>query len=262
MGLPNDKDIYKRLIVLKYVVAHAFSTPPRDKLQEIMKKWSAQEKKEFEMESHKKSSEMIFNMKKLGVYSAASPKERKFLNSNIINMDSYEQIASTWRIECILMLMWALNYLKEFPSIEEQAEPELLKKINNEKISLFYKGPKLRDRKEIFKARDLIESWHWRSRTRQLIETEKNFKLPPEMVSQGLNSLDDVIRLSAKDGYETGYLKEIKDEDYVVEGIPFRDLSRDKWSCVNSIIMERHYALNWLCGYAPRNKWDETPIDT
>lgn len=29
-----------------------------------------------------------------------------------------------------------------------------------------------------------------------------------------------------------------------------------------SIIMERHFALNWLCGMAPGNRWDETPTDT
>jgi len=26
--------------------------------------------------------------------------------------------------------------------------------------------------------------------------------------------------------------------------------------------MERHKALNWLCGFAPGNRWDETPTDT
>jgi hypothetical protein len=31
---------------------------------------------------------------------------------------------------------------------------------------------------------------------------------------------------------------------------------------VSSATIERHFALNWLRGYAPGNEWDETPTDT
>jgi hypothetical protein len=31
---------------------------------------------------------------------------------------------------------------------------------------------------------------------------------------------------------------------------------------VGSITEERHFALNWLCGYAPDNDWDATPTPT
>ncbi len=45
-------------------------------------------------------------------------------------------------------------------------------------------------------------------------------------------------------------------------GKAYRDLDDDEWSTVSSIAMERHFALNWLSGYAPNNNWDETPTET
>jgi len=52
------------------------------------------------------------------------------------------------------------------------------------------------------------------------------------------------------------------DEDFPAFGRAYRDLSSDEWAAVKSIAMERHFALNWLCGYAPENGWDDTPTDT
>ena len=50
--------------------------------------------------------------------------------------------------------------------------------------------------------------------------------------------------------------------DFSVFGRPYREISGEEWSQATSIAMERHRALNWLCGYAPANRWDETPTDT
>ena len=41
-----------------------------------------------------------------------------------------------------------------------------------------------------------------------------------------------------------------------------RDLTEEEWREVTSIAAERHFALNWLCGYAPGNRWDATPTET
>jgi hypothetical protein len=37
-------------------------------------------------------------------------------------------------------------------------------------------------------------------------------------------------------------------------------LSDDEYSYCRSLAVERHKALNWLCGYAER--WDKVPTDT
>jgi hypothetical protein len=52
------------------------------------------------------------------------------------------------------------------------------------------------------------------------------------------------------------------DEDFAVGGKAYRDLSAEEFANVTSITVERHFALNWLCGRAPENRWDETPTAT
>jgi hypothetical protein len=76
-----------------------------------------------------------------------------------------------------------------------------------------------------------------------------------------VRSYDDIVRFTAKKLDEEGRMRAI-DEDFPAKGKASRELSDDEWSEVRSITMERHIALNWLCGYAPNNEWDETPTDT
>ncbi|HNU50651.1 MAG TPA: hypothetical protein PKJ98_07000 [Verrucomicrobiota bacterium] len=73
---------------------------------------------------------------------------------------------------------------------------------------------------------------------------------------------DDIVRFTAKAAGESGTLAEVLDEDFVAKGKPYRDLTATEWAEVTSITVERHFALNWLCGRAPGNRWDETPTDT
>ena len=51
-------------------------------------------------------------------------------------------------------------------------------------------------------------------------------------------------------------------DDFAVKGKSYAELSPEEWSEVQSISIERHRALNWLCGYSPHNDWDTTPTDT
>ena len=71
-----------------------------------------------------------------------------------------------------------------------------------------------------------------------------------------------MVRLTAKGMGETTMALETIDEDFKVKGKAFRSLSAGEWSEVGSIIVERHFTLNWLCGRAPGNRWDETPTGT
>ena len=72
----------------------------------------------------------------------------------------------------------------------------------------------------------------------------------------------DLIRGTAKVAAEKGWIAETMADDFPAFGKPYRDMSQDEWSQVRSISQGRHHALNWLCGYAPENDWDRTPIGT
>ncbi len=45
-------------------------------------------------------------------------------------------------------------------------------------------------------------------------------------------------------------------------GKPYREITDQEWGQVRSISLERHRGLNWLCGYAPENRWEKTPTGT
>ena len=82
------------------------------------------------------------------------------------------------------------------------------------------------------------------------------------MKAAGLKSYEDIVRMSAKLAVERGDLPTSLGDDYPIMSKAYRELTNDEWSQVRSVTVERHFALNWLCGYAPGNQWDNTPTDT
>ena len=83
-----------------------------------------------------------------------------------------------------------------------------------------------------------------------------------ESAGQLVRSFDDTVRMTAKRAFDDGTLAHILEDDFVAFGKPYRSLSRKEWSAATSVATERHFVLNWLCGYAPSNRWDDTPTDT
>ena len=71
-----------------------------------------------------------------------------------------------------------------------------------------------------------------------------------------------VVRVAAREAHKKGDIPTPVDGDFPAHAKAYRDLSDLERSQMMSIAMERHRALNWLCGFAPENRWDETPTDT
>ena len=164
-------------------------------------------------------------------------------------------IDASWTAESLRVLRWALGNFEALPPYDVQAEP-----LTGFRLLSDDEGPrtesKLRERREIERARDVAELWHWRSRTRQLQEKGERVELPDGQ------TLDDVVRVVAMRAAQDGVFPFALDDDFPAFGRAYREARPGQWSQLNSIAMERHRALNWLCGYAPGNRWDETPTDT
>lgn len=255
---PNAEDVYRRLLVLKAVVGYAFASPPGEMLKEAAAQWSKEQCEKFNSACKAEAEAHVAKLRESGLWEYATPEEKKFLSSYGFKMDAYAHVAAAWRMECVGMLMWALGLIDKWPAIDDQIDPKLLKTIPP---PAGYKA-RLRSSDEISQKRDLIEFWHWRVRTRQLIEERRPLRPDEHMKKLGIRTYDDIVRQAAKSGLEQGGLTEILEEDFVFRGKPFRALSSEEFSEAASIIMERHYALNWLCGLAPKNRWDETPTET
>ena len=167
---PTFKEIMARAMILKCVVVHALSTPPKDMLIECFKKWSKADCEKFDEECKSKAESIIAKLKTMNLWSYVSPKEQLFLNSYGSHMNKYEHLAANWRIECVGMLMWALNLMDSWPPIDYETSSEVLKGIEIVDFNQIHGVTPMRSYEEIQPKRDLIELWHWRVRTEQLIK--------------------------------------------------------------------------------------------
>lgn len=259
---PTSEDAARRLVILKHVVASAMVVPPRDVLRQMSSQWGADEREKFQEQARLQRDQFWRALRDAGLWRHLSPSEQTHAQSTLATMTEQQQADASWRMEAAQTLMWALHLLPELPPYDTLASHDLIKQIPSGDMIAFIKSSRLRDQSEIDRARDIAESWHWRSRTRELIERGDTFSDDEKMKASGFHSYDDIVRLSARSGAEDGMIPPCIEEDFPVKGKAYRSLSEDEWSEVRLITVERHFALNWLCGHAPKNEWDETPTDT
>ena len=256
---PTLIEVYNRLLILKHVVVYALSNPPENILLEVSAQWTKQDKDDYDKSSKERSHKQRALLKQVGMWQHITSQERNFLESFGFGIKQKQIVDASWKAESAVVLMWALGWVENFPKMDEEVDPDILKSFDGTKK---VDALQLRPFEEIEKKRELMESWHWRVRTKQLIDSNFKFSPPEAMKKDGIQTLDDVVKLAAKIRYEQGDLPKIIDEDYVFLGKPFRTLQTGEVALAQSIICERHFALNWLCGMAPKNEWDKTPTNT
>ncbi len=259
---PTAEDTARRLIILKYVAVSALHAPPRPVMAQIIEQYDADKLKQFVRQAEAHRDDYWQSLRDAGLWTHMSPKEQTLSQSTLVTMTEQQQIDASFRIETIQALMWALGLIPEMPSYDTLASHEILEQVPSDNLPGFLKSAQLRNQTDIDEARDTAEFWNWRSRTRQLIERGDDFPKSDEMARAGFHSYDDIVRFSAGKAAEAGTIPQCIDGDFPAKGKAYRDLTAEEWSEVNSITMERHFALNWLCGRAPGNNWDETPTDT
>lgn len=247
---PDATDVAVRVIVLRHVIGYGQNLPDPFELEDASATWTDDERLVIEDESRRVRDDYWAT---LGEFSAhLSPKEREFSQMSIADYDPFRMIDVSWRLEALGMLLWALGYVENLPSYDTQFGVEDIEIFTKTDPQIFFDNAKLRPQEELDKARDNAEAWNWRSRTRQLIEDGTAFPDDAELASAGFSSFDDIVRNASKINTENGTFNAI-DEDWPAFGKAYRDLSEDEWYLVQSITMERHFALNWLCGHAPNN---------
>jgi len=258
---PSAEDALLRLLVLMHVVRYALLTPSPDLLKLSLESWDESDRIKFAHGAKQVRDEFWAPVRASPLWEAMSPQEKEFAATTVVTMSQQEHIDFTWRLEAMQVLMWAMEILPSLPPYDEPATPELFERLTAADIGLLIDSPRLRPHQQIEHERSLAELWHWRSRTRELIEQGRSLPADPALEAAGLKTFDDIVRATARLCQQDGSVPVI-DEDFAAYGKAYRDLSPDEWSEVRSVAIERHFTLNWLCGYAPDNKWDETPTDT
>jgi hypothetical protein len=178
--------------------------------------------------------------------------ERALIAKELAEWTPQEQTNAGWRNESLGVLLWALSALDEIPPYDAGFErlPALVPLLAP--TADFRARASLRPPEVIGRARDIAELWHWRARTRQLQERG-------ELQGDG-HDLDAITRQAAALAQADGSIPQPIDEDFPAYGKPYRELDSAEYASVTSSAVERHYALNWLCGYA--SDWDCVPTDT
>jgi hypothetical protein len=261
MANPTAQEAARRLLVLGKLITYAHAMPPLHIWSHSFPKCSKEEQEQVLQEFKKLPKSIADGFKRTGLGNDMSTKEDTFLHTYPQDLSLQDLNTISWRKESAIALMWALGMLSVFPSFDSETDLAILNQIPRfEDIPQFIQNAKLRSPEELESKRSLAQSWHWRSRTRELIEEDRPFPIMRQ--TPQFNSFDDVVRFSAKALKEEGALAEIINEDFPAKGKAYRDLTGNEWLEVRSVTMERHFALNWLCGYAPGNRWDATPTET
>ena len=155
-------------------------------------------------------------------------------------------VDAVWRGEALGTLLWALQLL-ELPAYDQPFDAEQVAAVQLDEADL-------RGGEEIELERDSARLWHWRARTTGL-QAAGALELPERYAT-----FDQLIAATAMRGYEQGVLPAPMRGDFRAYGKVYRHLSPEQHAEAHSIAVERHQALNWLCGAG--ETWDDVPLDT
>ncbi len=208
-------------------------------------------------------------LRRLGLSSSLASQERQFLGLGLSETSRTEAGELGWQIEAAACLAWALRLLPCLWRPDEQFDGKLDFESFAAPERRLVETASLRPKEEIRAAAERLKLWHWRARQLQL--ERQGCLWPPadaspdqraDLPSKGLDSLDGVVRVTARLLKEAGTLDQVLDEDFVARGKPYRELTEAELSELLGIAAERHKALNWLCGMAPSNDWAAVPTET
>lgn len=160
--------------------------------------------------------------------------------------DDQAVVDAVWRGEALGTLLWALQLL-ELPAYDEPFDAEQVAAVDLD-------AAELREAEEIELERDSARLWHWRARTTGL-QASGALELP-----ERYSTFDQLIAATAMRGYEQGVLPAPMRGDFRAYGKVYRHLAPEQHAEAHSIAVERHHALNWLCGEG--ETWDAVPLDT
>jgi len=248
--------VARRTAIIKLQFVYVSGIPSTDTIECIATRLTADDISRFRKSLDDRQREVMDQLRSSGLWEYTSPNERRIFESAVGEMTTRQIVDTSWRAETLCCLVWALGLTDKLPHFDKTTDSEsIVSLIQTGDLTRFCHYARLRAAHEIEAAREVAELWHWRSRTRQL--QENGYQPPPNQPA-----LDSIVCSVAKRMVNDRILPPAIDGDFPAFGRAYRDLSESEWSTTRSITLERHFALNWLCGYAPGNNWDETPTNT
>ena len=254
---PSAQDALRRAMILTHIHVKAVSAPPDEIIARLAEKRSEADRARFMAGMQSLNDTQQVRIRTAGLWEYLDESELAFMQTGALELSMRQRIDASWVIESIGCLCWALGYLKQLPPYDQQAGKEVIAFPKGERAASLLARAQLRERDEIDRQRDWAELWHWRCRTHMLLGTGE---IQPALPNG--TPMTEIIRLTAVSAAEDGVFPAPIKDDFPVFGKPFRLVDQEQIFSLTSIARERHKAFNWLCGYAPANRWAETPTDT
>jgi len=249
--------VLHRLFILREIYAKALATPPGEHIAEWMKSWDGEDRNQFVTQFGVMFVSREKQIRTAGLWELMSEDERRFIQAGVLAITEQQRIDASWLAESMVSMLWALGRVEHLPGYDEETSHELIQLHTGVSALEPLKQAVIRPTLEIERQRDWAELWHWRCRTRMLLETNKIAAALPNGTTMA-----EIIKMASAKASEEGVFDSPIGEDFPTFGKPFREMTAAEFASVNSIAKERRKAFNWLCGYAPGNLWAETPTDT
>lgn len=164
---------------------------------------------------------------------------------------TYDEVTTaSWRVEALGTLLWAIQKFEALPPYDTLFDlREALDPIPfYEPTDTFADGAVLRPESDIRRARNAAQLWHWRSRLRYADPAPGAGMTVPEIIAE-----------AAARAHHQGEIDAPIAGDFPAFDKAFAALDEDEYGRVAATAVERHLALNWVCGYA--EDWDRTPVE-
>jgi hypothetical protein len=252
---PTDREAAARLLILRQVALVGVAMPTPEQQREDTEGLGATEIAEYRKEIEGNWADTWRELEQLGLTKSMSGRERALAATSPWELTTRQRIDASWRVESVQALLWAFGAMDHLPPYDSMSTHDVLDMVPVESGSAILATARLRPEAEIDQARDAAELWHWRSRTRDLMESG---------ASPGAGDLgwDDIVSGAADAAVRLGMFEAPVGGDFPAFGKPYRELEEQERDTIRSITTERHTTLKWLCGFAPGNDWDKTPTDT
>src|SRR5215208_842862 len=245
---PSADEAFQRLWALTITVRVALGLRPPSEIRAALAGLPRAAREAMTRDAAGQMAAFRGELESAGAWGHLTERERAFLLTPPHDLADAEWMLATVRLEALAALSWALGYAAEFPPFDAGPAPALL-----DALATSTHVPALRPREEMERMRTAAELWHWRSRTRAF--RDGVWPLPAGVTHE---QLDRAVREAAEKAAADGLIAAPVEGDFPARGKAYRRLGDAEWRQVNTTTVQRHHALNWLCGRAPGNDWEAT----
>lgn len=186
-------------------------------------------------EAKKTYNDLLAWVKDIGIDDEFEEDEREAVHRPLGKLGDRMQIDTTWRLEGLAVLAWALGKIEMPPHdqlVDFNAMWKTLGLLNESRARETLAHPTLRDRDEIFAIRKRLFALHWRLRDYHINGTTMDF---PAFARKASFGPLDITGLPIVKG------------DLAIGGQRIDEADDDLMASTQSATHERHLAANWLC---------------